>query len=461
MKKLWHASSDVTHPLVESFTAGNDWNYDNYLLSFDCVASIAHADALSKIGVLTTAEHELLKGALQTVIKEHAEGRFSVTAEYEDCHTALEAKLTELCGEVGKKIHSGRSRNDQVFCALLLYGRNEFFEIIDATFTFALGCSARAEEEQNTPMMGRTHLQNAMPSTVGIWAGAYAEQIVMLGDLFGALYAITDRSPLGSAAGYGVPLPLDRAHTARLLGFSAPYQIVLTAANSRGHWEAHYLDLLGHIMIILSRFAADLLLFTLPEIGYMHLPENLCTGSSIMPHKRNPDILELMRAKAAAVSSASLPVKEIMRALPAGYNRDLQETKRFLIENINIVKETLAIAQLVIDNIEIDREALQKSMGPRIYSVDHALRLVEKEGLAFRDAYHAISTATDESAEEQKEEYAALIAARSSFGAPGNPQLPLLRARIARERETWQQKKSDIEKIMSARTARIKDTRVS
>ena len=473
------------HPLVESFTVGKDWRYDNHLLHFDCVATIAHAQTLVAIDILSEREYALLAAALRRIIAERRAGAFAVTADYEDCHTAIESRLTAECGEAGKKIHSGRSRNDQVLCALLLYGRQQLFDIVGSVLAVADALLTRAKEEEHTPMMGRTHLQNAMPSTVGVWAAAYAEQLMMLCEPFDALYRVINRSPLGSAAGYGVPLPLDRHRTAHLLAFDEPHQVVLAAANSRGHWEAHYVDSVSQVMMIISRIAADLMLFTLPEIGYMRLPPNLCTGSSIMPHKRNPDVLELMRAKAATVIGASAQIKQIMHALPAGYNRDVQEIKGLLIDSVQTVRATLSVTLLLVQSVEIDRERLRTSIDPRIYSVDHALRLVREQGMSFRDAYGKAaeqsadaSAATDAGAATAANtsaataanttadagaataanttadvDYAALIAARSSFGAPGNLQLPVLRQRIDQWRQTWNRK----QKTVDAQLARVVD----
>lgn len=433
MKRLWQENGSL-HPLVESFTVGKDGEYDNHLLYFDCVASIAHADMLCAIGILSKTEHATLRAALRQLIVQQREGTFRMTAEYEDCHTAIESRLTAECGDAGGKIHSGRSRNDQVLCALLLYGRHHLLHIARSSLAVASALLKRAHAEEHTPMMGRTHLQNAMPSTVGVWAAAYAEQLMMLSVPFAALYEVTNRSPLGSAAGYGVPLPLDRHHVARLLAFDEPHQVVLAAANSRGHWEAHYLDTIGQIMMVISRMANDLMLFTLPEIGYMRLASNLHTGSSIMPHKRNPDVLELMRAKAATVTGLSAQVKQIMHALPSGYNRDVQETKWLFIEGVQTVKATLSVTLLLVETLEIDRKRLAESIDPRIYSVDNALRLVKDEGISFREAYHRVAA---HPTTEKGGDYAELIAARSSFGAPGNLCLSALRTRIEQWQEKW------------------------
>lgn len=443
MQHLWQKDDNYLHPFVASFTAGDDWRLDNSLLPFDCLGSIAHADTLRSIGILSEDDYRVLKGGLQQCIVDHAARRFMVTDEYEDCHTAIESRLIAEHGEVGKRIHSGRSRNDQVFCALLLYGRHHLIYMISTAFKLAKELLQLAKREEHTPMMGRTHLQNAMPSTVGVWAAAYAEQLLMLSPICEALYRVTNRSPLGSAAGYGVPLPLDREHTARLLGFDEPHHVVLAAANSRGHWEAYYLDTIGQIMMILSRLAGDLMLFTLPEIGYMRLPAAFCTGSSIMPHKRNPDLLELIRAKAAAAIGLSAQVKQIMHALPAGYNRDLQETKPLLISGVASVGATLSAAILLIEALEIDRERLAQSIDPHVYSVDYALRLVREEGVGFRDAYHRVAAQLDDaaatmpSAADDPRAYAELIAARSSTGAPGNLKLAKLRARLTKAERGW------------------------
>ena len=415
MGKLWDKGYDLD-ALVEEFTVGRDYELDGRLVPADCAASLAHATMLSKIGILTSGELVSLRQELAALVEDHAAGRFAITQKDEDCHTAIENRLTERLGEAGKKIHTGRSRNDQVVTALRLFAKGFLFEggrrlagLIESLRSFA---AANAE----LPMPGRTHLQIAMPSSVGLWAGAYAEELLDdLRYLWGA-YTLCDQSPLGSAASYGVPLPLDRELEADLLGFSRVQNNVLYANNSRGKFESIILDAVDQIGLTLSKLAQDLILFSLPELGYFTLPDKLCSGSSIMPQKKNPDALELLRAKSATLSACAVQVKSIIRSLPSGYNRDFQETKEPFLRGCGIVLLCIRVAEVTVSSLTVNPDRLAKGFTPEIYATDAALELVAK-GWSFRDAYREVGTHLDRLAARDPK---SVIRGRTSTGTTGN-----------------------------------------
>ena len=445
MKKLWERDSH-TEPYIQRFTVGTDWRYDNELVIADALASIAHATGLAAIGILQQHEVDRLQKAFRDIIDEHCD-RPIVTDEYEDCHSALEFYLQQRVGELGKKIHSGRSRNDQVFTALLLYGRQRLFELHSATARVAHALLVRASQEEHTPMVGRTHLHRAMPSTVGLWAAAFAEQYIALYPYFDALYTTTNCSPMGSAAGYGAPLPLDRPLVSSLLAFREPIHTVLACANTRGHWEARYLDILGELMLIASRIAQDILLFSLPEFGYFSLPQSFTTGSSIMPHKKNPDVLELLRAKAAKIITSSTEVRQIVRSLPSGYNRDLQEIKPLFIDTLTECIACLTVMAMIIEGMEVNREALTASIDPQIYSVDEAMRLVEEKGMTFRDAYHHVK---NHGVPQRNQDYRILLQRRTAVGSPGNIGIDILERKLREQDAQWKQRQTTVDTALHA-----------
>ena len=422
MATLWDKGYQLDRR-IERYTVGEDRIFDTRLIPADCVGTMAHARVLEKATLLSPQQCDAIINALQKIIAEYTAGTFRVTEKDEDCHTAIENRLSALTGETGATIHSGRSRNDQIFTALLLYGRMRIYQMESHTQKLISALFTLAEKEESQFMVGRTHVQPAMPSTVGLWAASFADQLIAMADDFELLYRHTNRSPLGAAAGYGVPLPLDRVLAAQLLGFEAPIHTVLGAINSRGHWESRVLDCATHIMLILSRLAEDLLLFTLPELGYMTLPEELCSGSSIMPHKRNPDLLELLRAKSAIVAGYAAQSKEIMRSLPSGYNRDVQEIKALFMRGLDITDNSLEVLNIAVSQLRINHETLNRSVIPKVFSVDRALMLVA-QGQSFRSAYRQIAAAD---ANELPGDLQELLRARSSLGAPGNLQLKTLR----------------------------------
>lgn len=435
-RKLWDKNEPLD-ALIEQFTVGDDYRLDGALLAADCVASLAHAAMLAEIEVLTPEQLAELRAALLEALELAQRGGFTIERSDEDGHTALERYLTRRTA-AGARIHTGRSRNDQVMAALRLYGREALTELQRAVLELAEALLAFAARYERTAMPGRTHTQVAMPSTLGLWAAAFADELLDDLALVATCYRLTNRSPLGSAAGYGAPLPLDRELVATLLGFDGPVHNVLTAANSRGKLEAVTLDALDQVAMTASRLAQDLILFSLPELGYVTLPVELCTGSSIMPHKRNPDGLELVRARAATVSGLAGAVKGIVRNLPSGYHRDLQETKRPYLTGLDTVVGQVAVMTLTVERLQVCEAALARALTPELFAADAAFALVSR-GVAFREAYRqaaqpkaggaARAAPGDAAAAGQ-----AALAGRTAAGTAGNLQLAARRRLAAAER---------------------------
>lgn len=425
MGKLWDKGYNLD-ALVEEFTVGRDFELDQRLVPADCAGSLAHATMLETIGVLSAGELKAVRRELITVAEDWAAGHFSVRREDEDCHTAIENRLTDRLGDIGKKIHTGRSRNDQILTALRLYGKGFLFEAGRLLAGLVGSLRTFAEINSSVPMPGRTHLQIAMPSSVGLWAGAFAEELLDDLRLLWNGYRLCDQSPLGAAASYGVPLPLDRELTARLLGFSRVHNNVLYANNSRGKFESIILDALDQIGLTLSRLAQDLMLFSLPELGYFTLPDRLCSGSSIMPQKKNPDALELLRAKSATLSACAVQVKSILRSLPSGYNRDLQETKEPFLRGCAISLLSLRVMEVTISSLAVHADRLAEGFRPEIYATDAALELVAK-GQSFRDAYREVGAHLERLAARDP---VRVIEARTSTGTTGRLGLDRIKAEV-------------------------------
>ncbi|MBQ6904728.1 MAG: argininosuccinate lyase, partial [Spirochaetia bacterium] len=375
MAKLWFKNYDLNE-LLEKFTVGNDYILDKNLVVSDCLCTIAHIQMLSSIGILTKAEFKALKAVLLEIIKLDREGKFEIKMSDEDCHTAIEGYLTAKLGDAGKKVHTGRSRNDQVLTATRFFAKARILDIMDKALGLEDSLSAFAEKYKNVPMPGRTHMQIAMPSSVGLWGAAFAEELLDDIAFLKSAYDLNNRCPLGSAASYGVPLPLDRELTASLLGFGGIQNNVLYANNSRGKIESMIADALEQLTLTYSKMAQDLIIFSMPEFGYFSLPASLCSGSSIMPQKKNPDGLELLRGKAASLSGYCAGMKNVVRALPTGYNRDFQETKELFIKILDTADISTQVAKLTIDELKVNKEKLKAGFTPDIFATDEALRLV-------------------------------------------------------------------------------------
>ena len=415
-KKLWQKNYQVDS-MLESFTVRNDYILDQDLVLSDAFASIAHAMGLNKIGIISDEELFKLSKGLKEIIELRRQGNFKITLSDEDCHTAIEGYLTEHYGDVGKKIHTGRSRNDQVQTALRLFMREALVKTVDSALDVADRLIAFAERNADVPMPGRTHMQIAMPSSVALWALSFAEEMLDSLSMSSALYDVLDQSPLGSAASYGVPLPLDREYTSCLMGFKKIQNNVLYANNSRGRFEAMLLDFFSYIALTISKISQDLMIFTLPELGYFSLPKELTTGSSIMPQKKNPDGLELARSRTALILSLSERVKSIIKCLPSGYNRDFQDTKEPLIEGYKAIMELIGITSHMIEGLVVHPDALEKGCVKELYATDRVMERVLSGG-NFRDSYLSVGLNLDDVKEDEDPHLA--LKKRTSTGTTGN-----------------------------------------
>ena len=415
MAKLWQKNYTLDS-MMEHFTVRNDYIYDEELVVSDAIGSAAHAKGLNKIGILSDEECRKLLAGLDRIVQLRQSDSFPITVSDEDCHTAIEGFLTKELGDAGKKIHTGRSRNDQVQTALRIYMREAALKLSSASLGLSASLIKLAEQNKDVPMPGRTHMQIAMPSSVALWALSFAEEILEETGMLLSLYDVIDQSPLGSAASYGVTLPLDREYTASLMGFRKVQNNVLYANNSRGKFEAFFLDHAEYIALTISKLAQDLMLFTLPEFGYFSLPRELCTGSSIMPQKKNPDGLELARSRTSLIGSCSMRVKSIIRALPSGYNRDFQDTKEPFIEGFRSALELVMITDEMIQGLEVHPDNLIAACTPELYATDRVMEKVLSGG-NFRDSYKDVGLNLDK---VQGEDPVASLGKRTSVGTAGN-----------------------------------------
>ncbi|MSP58764.1 MAG: argininosuccinate lyase [Myxococcales bacterium] len=410
---------------IQRFLAGDDVLLDRALFLHDLRASRAHVAGLARIGLLDEQERAALSASLAALADEYRAGTFVLDARYEDGHSAIEVYLTAKLGEVGKKVHTGRSRNDQVLVAQRLFLRDALDGIAAHCRDAANALLDRAEADALTPMPGYTHLQRAVPSSVGLWLAGFCEAFLDDADLARSTRSWIDRSPLGTAAGYGVNLPLDRAGVARDLGFAAVQLNPLYAQNSRGKFELQALMALAQALLDVRRLAWDLSLYTSAEFAFVRLPDRYTTGSSIMPQKRNPDVVELLRASYAVVEGAMAEVQSVL-GLPSGYHRDLQATKAPVLRAVERGLCALVLLPDLVRSLEFDRPRMRAAITPDLFATDRAVDLA-RAGVPFRDAYrqvaHELASLTMASPEES-------LRARVSPGAPGDLRLDELRARL-------------------------------
>jgi len=385
MTKLWEKGYQLNQKL-ETFMAGNDPVLDLKIAKYDCLASIAHARMLASINIISDTEAGLLVGELNYLIDLINEEKFKVLEEQEDIHTAIENYLITRLGDIGKKIHTGRSRNDQVLTALRLYCKTELKNVMDSLVDALETLHGFAMKNRDIPYVGRTHFQKAMPSSFGLWGGAILESLIDDSKILIHTYQLIDQCPLGSAASYGVNLPLDRQYSSNALGFAKVQNNVLYVNNSRGKFESIIIHALSQIMLDLSKLATDMILFSAPEFGYFNLPEEFCPGSSLMPNKKNPDPFELIRAKAATVMAKLNQTLEISRGLPSGYNRDFQETKEPLYSSFDITCQSLDVVSIIMEKVTINAEKCLAGFSSEVFATDYALNLAIN-GVPFREAY--------------------------------------------------------------------------
>jgi argininosuccinate lyase len=389
MSRLWDKGGTLDERVL-AYTAGEDFGLDERLVAYDVAASVAHAEMLHAQQLLSAADLQAIRDGLQALAAEHARGEWHIELADEDGQTALERRLTARIGPAGGRVHLGRSRNDQVLTAIRLYLNDVIGALSQGALSVAESLERLATRESGTPLPGYTHMQQAMPSSVPLWAGGFAAE---LRDDAAGLQQVrrrTGRNPLGSAAGYGTPgLPVDRAATTQRLGFEVTHEPVTAVQLSRGKAETQLLFEITLLLQDLSRLAADVLLFYTQEFGFLRLPDAFTTGSSIMPQKRNPDVFELVRGRAASALGCLTEALAIFAKLPSGYQRDLQLLKFPLFRGIDLATQTIGILPAAIDAIQFIPERIR--LDPAIHAAEEANRLVVQEGIPFREAYRRIA----------------------------------------------------------------------
>jgi argininosuccinate lyase len=396
--KLWQkgeATQDANQLATEKFTVGNDRVWDMRLAAYDVQGSLAHAEMLSLVGIISADEFQQIKKGLEEILLDISLGKFSIEEHVEDVHSQIEKILTEKIGDAGKKLHTGRSRNDQVLVDIKLFLKHE----IKATAALVIGLFDRLLDlsalHKNDLLPGYTHFQLAMPSSFGLWFGAYAESLVDDMEMLTAAYKIADKNPLGSGAGYGSAFPLNRKLTTELLGFGDLNYNSVYAQMTRGKSEKAALIGFAAVAATLSKFSYDVCLYMSQQMGYVSFPDSLTTGSSIMPHKKNPDIFELIRAKCNRLQAAPNEMTLLCNNLPSGYHRDMQMTKDILFPAVDSIKECLSMLIYTLKDIQVRKDILNDKQFDHLFSVEEINKLVVS-GVPFRDAYKIVGAAINE-----------------------------------------------------------------
>ena len=391
--KLWQKDK-ASLVEVEKFTVGKDNELDIHLAPFDVLGSLAHTKMLESVGLLTKEELSLLEAELKNIYQQIQKGGFKLNEGVEDIHSQVELMLTEKLGDVGKKIHSARSRNDQVLVDLKLFLRNEIEKLVGNTKDFFDLLIQQSEKYKDDLLPGYTHLQLAMPSSFGLWFGAYAESLVDDVTTLQAAYTVVNKNPLGSAAGYGSSFPINRTLTTQLLGFDDLNYNVVYAQMGRGKTERIVASAIGNIAATLSKLSMDACLFINQNFAFISFPDELTTGSSIMPHKKNPDVFELIRSHCNRIQALPNEIIMMTNNLPSGYQRDLQLLKEHIIPALENLNNCLQMAGLMLSNIEVKKELLEDEKYKFLFSVEEVNKLV-LQGVPFRDAYKKVGMAIE------------------------------------------------------------------
>ena len=394
MATLWNKGTSATEA-VDRFTVGNDRVLDLRLARYDVQGSRAHIRMLEKIGLLSAEEYAALDAALARIAERIAAGDFTLEDDVEDIHSQVELLLTRELGEVGKKIHSGRSRNDQVLVDLKLFLRDELEAVRGEVLTLFRDFQGLSEEHKETLLPGYTHAQVAMPSSFGLWFGAYAEALVDDMYALAAADRTVNRNPLGSAAGYGNSFPLDRQMTTDLLGFDSPVYNSVAAQMQRGRTERTVASAIGGIALTLNKFAADCCMYMCPNFGFIHFPDELTTGSSIMPHKKNPDVWEILRGKCNRILSCGNEIALLCSNMPHGYHRDYQLLKDILFPALELMHECLQMTDYMLQHIEVNGHILENPLYDYLFTVEEVNRRT-LAGTPFREAYRQVGTEVNE-----------------------------------------------------------------
>lgn len=391
--KLWEKNITVDHD-VETYTVGRDREMDLYLAPFDILGSMAHITMLESIGLLSAQELQTLLNELRAIYEIAERGEFVIEEGIEDVHSQVELMLTRRLGDVGKKIHSGRSRNDQVLVDLKLFIRSRIEDLTNAMTRLFNALIAQSEKYKNILLPGYTHLQVAMPSSFGLWFGAYAESLADDLTIMRAAYEITNRNPLGSAAGYGSSFPLNREMTTRLLGFGSMDYNVVYAQMGRGKTERIVAQAMASVAATVSKLAFDACMFNSQNFGFIKLPDEFTTGSSIMPHKKNPDVFELTRAKCNKLQALPYEITLITNNLPSGYFRDLQLIKENFLPAFDLLIEVLDMVTAMVSQVKVNEHILDDSRYDLMFSVEKVNQMA-KDGVPFRDAYKQVGLAIE------------------------------------------------------------------
>ncbi|MDE6009611.1 MAG: argininosuccinate lyase [Muribaculaceae bacterium] len=424
-KQLWNKGFQPDQ-IIEKFTVGQDRELDLRLARYDVQGSMAHIKMLQSIGLLSKEELDTLLPALQQIADEIERGEFTIEDGVEDVHSQVEFLLTSRLGDVGKKIHSGRSRNDQVLVDLKLFFRDEIKNIVAAVNRLFQRLQALSEEHRDKLMPGYTHLQVAMPSSFGLWFGAYAEALTDDMQMLLAAYNIANQNPLGSAAGYGSSFPLDREMTTELLAFANPHYNVVAAQMSRGKTERAVASAVAAVASTLGRFSMDVCMWMCNNFGFIKFPDELTTGSSIMPHKKNPDVFEIMRGKCNRLQSLPNELTILTANLPLGYNRDMQLMKDILFPATTELIDCLDTADFMLRHISVKDNILEDPRYDYIFTVEDVNRLV-LQGVPFRDAYRQVGMAVQEGTYKPTREVH-----HTHLGSIGNPANPQIAEKMAR-----------------------------
>ncbi len=388
MATLWNKGVTATRK-VEEFTVGDDRRLDMKLAKYDVQGSKAHISMLESIGLLTKEELEALTAALDEIAAQIESGDFVLEDDVEDIHSQVELLLTRKLGDMGKKIHSGRSRNDQVLVDIKLFLRAELLSLRDSVLELFTILQNLSEKYKDVILPGYTHAQIAMPSSFGMWFGAYAEALVNDMYMMGGAYKVVNRNPLGSAAGYGNSFPLDREMTTRLLGFDSPDYNSIAAQMSRGKSEKCVASALGSLALTLNKFASDCCQYMCPNFGFIHFPDSLTTGSSIMPHKKNPDVWEMVRGKCNRVMSAENETALLCSNMPHGYHRDNQLLKDIIFPAVELISECVEMTSYMLGYIEVNETILQSGLYEHMFTVEEVNRRTAS-GVPFREAYKQV-----------------------------------------------------------------------
>ncbi|MCQ2177123.1 MAG: argininosuccinate lyase [Bacteroidales bacterium] len=388
MATLWNKGTCATSQ-VENFTVGNDRVLDLRLARYDVLGSIAHITMLESIGLLSGDELSLLKTTLEEILSSVDSGEFRLEDDVEDIHSQVELLLTRKLGDVGKKIHSGRSRNDQVLVDLKLFLRDELLSVRGQVLSLFGKLQALSGKYKDVLLPGYTHAQLAMPSSFGLWFGAYAESLVNDMYMLHGAYMVVNRNPLGSAAGYGNSFPLNREMTTELLGFASMDYNSVAAQLSRGKSERCVASAIGSVALTLNKFASDCCMYMCPNFGFIHFPDSLTTGSSIMPHKKNPDVWEMVRGKCNRVLAVENEISLMCSNMPHGYHRDYQLLKDVLFPALELVHECLDITSYMLDYIQVNENIVSSPLYEHLFTVEEVNRRV-LSGVPFRDAYRQV-----------------------------------------------------------------------